>query len=238
MTVHLAAFHGEVDLVAAVIAGHDLEARAEELIHHRRIDVRDGAFGGRARDGLALARILDAEDARRVPHRHGLVDRRDRPQPRKFRGVELNARQAGGLRGREGILAHSDIGAVTRRLDIEVVLHLEAARAGHILRDDARVARNVPPDMLGHQPGLQIVFAAGAHADQHIDGLATIEVGHGIGLCARRRQSGNGQQRRSRERAKGRACAMSRHGSFLPILISEGHQCPFRSARKPRPSIR
>src|SRR5262245_65130651 len=43
--LNLAALHGEIDLVAAGVATDDLEPGPEQLVHQRRIRVRDGAAG-------------------------------------------------------------------------------------------------------------------------------------------------------------------------------------------------
>ena len=137
----LAALHREVDLVAAGIAGDDLELGAEELVHHLRIDEGDGAARRGAGDDLALARVLDALDAGGVPDRHGLDHRRDRAEPLHLGGVELHAGDADGLHGREGVGDHADIGAVLRRDVVEVVDHPHAAGAGHVLRHHGRDCR-------------------------------------------------------------------------------------------------
>ena len=59
----------------------------------------------------------------------------------------------------------------------------------HVLRHHQRIAGNVLADMTRHQPRLQVIFAAHADADQHIDGLAAIKIRDRLRLRA-----GAGQQ--------------------------------------------
>src|SRR6185295_4918760 len=91
----------------------------------------------------------------------------------------------------------------------QVVRHVDAARAGHVLRYDDRIAWNVLADVSCHEPRLQVVFAADTRADQYVDGLAAIEVRDRLGL---RRQGG----RKQHKAAEDKAGVRSRHYSFLP----------------------
>ena len=54
-----------------------------------------------------------------------------------------------------------------------------------------RIAGDVPADVLGDEPRLQVVFAAGADADQHVDILAAIEVGDRLRARHRGRRDQN-----------------------------------------------
>ena len=173
----LAALHRQVDLVAARIAGDDLEFGAEKLVHHRGIDVGDGALAGGAGDDLLLAQVVDGLHAGREPHRHGLDHRRHGAEPVEFHGIELHALGADRLRRRKIVAEHADVGAVARRLREQVVRHLDAAGAGHVLRHHGGIAGDVLAEVARDQPRLQVVFAADADADQHVDGLAAVEIG-------------------------------------------------------------
>ena len=182
----LAPFHRQVNLVAAGIAGDDLEFGAEKLVHHRGIDVGDCALARRAGNDFALAQVVDGLDAGRVPDRHGLDHRRERAEPVEFFCIEAHALRADRLRRGKIVAEHADVSAVARRLREQIVRHVDAAGAGHVLRHHVGIARNVLADMARHQARMQIVFAADAHSDQHVDGLAAIEVGRRLGLRGRR----------------------------------------------------
>ena len=117
------------------------------------------------------------------------------PSQLHLAGVELHAWISHRLQRREGILDHSDDGAVLRRDVVEIVEHLQPAGAGHVLRHDARIAGDVLADVASHQPRLDVVLAAGADPDQHVDRLAAVEVRHRIGLCRRRRNDQCQRQR-------------------------------------------
>src|SRR5262249_3799150 len=55
----------------------------------------------------------------------------------------------------------------------------------HVLRDDRRVAGEVPRQKLGDEPAVDVVAAARTVADQHAQGLAAIEIGNRFGTGLR-----------------------------------------------------
>ena len=94
------------------------------------------------------------------------------------------------------------------------------------------IAGDVLADMARDQPRLQIVFAADADADQHVDGLAAIEVGDRLRLRrhgrAAQQQAGNNRRRHKRS-----------HERLLLILVRHGsasaQACQTRLSRVVRP---
>jgi len=104
-------------------------------------------------------------------------------------------------------LDHADEGAVVGRDAGEIIDHLQAAGADHVLRHERRLARNVAAHMARHEACDGVVFAAGADPDQHRNGLAAIEIGHRIGSRAQR-QEARECERRARESLSqpGRKC--------------------------------
>ena len=80
---------------------------------------------------------------------------------------------------------------------IEIVGRLEAAGAGHVLRHDGGMARNVLAEMARHQPSIGIVAAADAVADEERDSLALVEVLDAGGASGLRRSYGVEHDRES-----------------------------------------
>src|ERR671921_866117 len=71
----------------------------------------------------------------------------------------------------------ADDGAVLRRDVVEPVGEAEAAGALHVLGDDRRIARDVLAEVARDQAAVDVVAAADARADDHLDRLAFVEVG-------------------------------------------------------------
>jgi hypothetical protein len=75
---------------------------------------------------------------------------------------------------------------------VEVVDRAQTAGARHVLHDHFRIAGNDVPEMARQQPGIDVVAAARAGADDQIDLLAPVEVRDRV--CVRRgdrKHSGN-----------------------------------------------
>ena len=70
----------------------------------------------------------------------------------------------------------ADRRAVLGRGGEQVVGGAQAAAAGHGLRDDGRLARDVPAEEARDQAAVIVVGAAGTEADVEIDGLALEEL--------------------------------------------------------------
>ena len=119
-------------------------------------------------------------------------------------GTVLNALSADRLNGDECFWEHADRGAVLRRNGIEIIGHLDAARSDHVLHHERRVAGNMRLHEPREQPRLKIIAAADVDADIHVDRLAPVEIGDGIGAG---RESGQRQLRDEKPR-----CSCSDYG--------------------------
>src|SRR5207247_8308100 len=87
----LAALHRERDVVAAGVAGDELQLRAEDGVHRLREHVGIGAGPGAADEDGARVEVLEARDAGLAPrraHAHLVVRA---AEPAELRGLELRA---------------------------------------------------------------------------------------------------------------------------------------------------
>jgi len=73
--------------------------------------------------------------------------------------------------------------AVLRRRVIEIVRSVEAARAGHVLRNERRLARNESAKMPCRQPGVDVETSSNVKSDDDVDGLAPEERFGRLRLC-------------------------------------------------------
>ena len=73
---------------------------------------------------------------------------------------------------------------------VEPVGEPQAAGAFHVLRRHLRIAGNVLAEMARDQPRVDVVAAADAVADHHVDGLALVELGRRLGGRAAGAQHG------------------------------------------------
>jgi len=96
--------------------------------------------------------------------------------------------------GRHAIKRRADHGAVAGRGVEQIVGHLHAAGAGHILHDDGRLAWDVIMHVTRDEASDQIDAAAGRGRHHHLHGLACIE-GCNVVVRARRRRPGGVRQR-------------------------------------------
>ena len=123
--------HGAV----ALIAGNDLELGAEELVEHTRKNIGGGArIGGGHEQPLCCAHpaMVCTPAVYQTASVTGLVP--IEPIQENLLASILHAFDADGLRGDQRIRKHADRGAVLRRDRIEIVGHLDAAGADHVLR--------------------------------------------------------------------------------------------------------
>ena len=131
---------------------------------------------------------------------------------------------------RHAAAEHADGRAVLGRDVVEVVRGLERARARHVLHHDGRIAGDVLADMAGENAGIGVVAAAGAVADDQVDGLAAVEVGDRVLRAGRWRQRPSRTRTKTGRRYVRRIDGCSLGGRF-PILA-----CPrVRSEMKPPP---
>ena len=201
---NFATFYCQIEWTGAGVAHHHLELGADEIVEHHRECQRDAGAADAARDDLGLLRILDGCHAGGLPDRHGLDRRRYRSDPVVLGRIELHALKSNRLRCRKAILDKADVGAVLGCNAVEIVGHHHAGRAGHVLCDDSGMSRNILADVTGHEAKLKIVLAAGTDTDKRIDGLALVEVLHGVSLrCRREGQQGSGQNAADEDRSDG-----------------------------------
>ena len=162
----LAALHGDHHGAVALIARHDLEPGAQELVEHARKRVGDGALVGGRHHELLAARLLDGAARPAVCQTAsvtGLVV--IEPSQENLLASYCTPSVPTACDGHQRVREHADRGAVLRRDGIEVVGHLDAAGADHVLRHQHRIARDVRPHEAGQQPRLEIVAAADIDAD-------------------------------------------------------------------------
>ena len=188
----LAALHRQVDVVAAAVAGDDLEPGARQRVHRLGIVDRRGRGAGRADDELALHHVLDRADAGGVPGVHHVRAVGGVADPEEPAGVEFDLAAAERLMGRHVLHDGMQHGTVARRLGGEPVRGLQPDRARHVARDDRGLPGDVPAHVTRNEPRAQVVVAARRGRDQHGERLAAIEVRHRIG--------GRRQRQRKRQR--------------------------------------
>src|SRR5262249_29619906 len=175
-SLHLAALHGERDIVAAGIAGHDLELGAEHAVDDARELVGVGGLAGAADDQFLRHDVFQLGDAARLPGDADADLVVGAADPGELVGLELRAlgaeqRIEGGAAAEGG-----DRRAVLRADIVDPVGKPQAAGAFHVLRDDGRVAGDVLAQMAGKHAGIEIVGAADAVADIELDVAALVEL--------------------------------------------------------------
>ena len=104
----------------------------------------------------------------------GLVLHR-RAEPLKFARVELDSFIAHDLLQDERADKVADDQTVRRRLEKRIGRH-PAARAGHVVDNDRRVARYVAPHVTGDDARVGIEAATSGKANDDADGFAAIEI--------------------------------------------------------------
>src|SRR5947207_353701 len=174
--LNLAALHGEGDVVAAGVAGDELQLRAEDGVHRLREDVGIGARAGAADEDVARVEVLEARDAGLAPrraHAHLVVRA---AEPAELRGLELRALGAEQRIERNAAADGAEHRAVLRRRLVEPIREPQAPRAFHILRHDDRVAGKVLSDVPREKARIDVVAAADAVADVELDHLAFVEL--------------------------------------------------------------
>ncbi len=134
--------------------------------------------------------------------------------------VITHARVTDELR-RCGVLSHErNRQAVGTRFERDVIEGNQPSRAGHVLDDDGGLAWQVPGDVTGDQPRIDVVATAGTgrHNDPH--GAATKAVGgvHALRGCARR--PGHGDARGDEAGAR-----VPASGSVIGQCVSIIHGC-------------
>ncbi len=142
-----------------------------------------------------LQHVLELRDA------GGLGDAADRDallhvaDPGEFGGLEARRVVTHQRLERDGVHEGGHHRAVLRRDVVEPVGGGEPARAGHVLHDDVRIARDVPAKMARQHARIDVEAGRGFVADHDVDGLALVEIRN---LVGRRRDNGAGHQQQAR----------------------------------------
>src|SRR5262245_45552730 len=97
----------------------------------------------------------------------------------------------------------------------QVVRLAQPAAAGHRLRDDRRLARNVAADEARDQPAVVVVGAARAEADIKVDGLALEKLI--AALCRRGLRQHHRAGRKHGRGSRGISKSSNRH-CFVPVV--------------------
>src|SRR5262249_11405004 len=139
--VYFAALDREVHLVAAGIAADQLNLGAEQILQQPREIVGLGARALAGERERLCHRVRPGPDPARVPGGAQARARRDAAEPSELAGVEL--RLADERLERRAAGDRADHAAVLGSHAVEIHRGLEAARTGHVLRDDRRMAGNV-----------------------------------------------------------------------------------------------
>jgi len=171
------AFHREVDIRAGVVAGDDVEFRADGFFQEfwqvvsRRCRAFSAAFGRH----VGFADVLDGFVRRVAPHieqmmRHGGV-----ADPGKFLPVELDFFAADQLIEVERGLDRADSEAVGLRYRVNLIGRNHGSHTRHVLHDDIGRAGNMFHDELADQTRVEIVNASRRRTGHESDGFTLIE---------------------------------------------------------------
>ena len=174
-SLHFAALHGHRNVVAAGIAGDDLELGPEHAVEDAGELVGVGGLAGAAHDQLLREHVFQLGDAAALPGDADADLVVGAANPGELVGLELRAlgpqqRIEGGAAADGG-----DRRAVLRADIVDPVGEAQAAGTFHVLGDDGRVARDVLAEVAGDDAGVEIIGAADAVADIEIDVLALVE---------------------------------------------------------------
>jgi hypothetical protein len=171
--VKLATLDREIDLGAARIAGHQLELGAEHVLQKRREIVEVGTGPLAAKHERLGQHVIPGLDRRGVPGGAQAVVVGDVADPGELAAVELGVAQQ--RLDRHAPRQRADRAAVFRRDVIKILGGAKAPGAGHVLRNECRMARNVSAHIPGQKPRIDVIAAAGAEADDHGNVAAFVE---------------------------------------------------------------
>jgi hypothetical protein len=144
--------------------------------------------------------ILNLFHPRGVPSvKHGAVAQQA-ADPIELGGIGVKPGRPEDLIEMNGLIRHSNDGAVFRRNIVEIVGRANAAGTRHVLRHDTWLAGEEPADMPGDQAAVGVVAAAWCGRDDDRQGLALEELivrpsGVGHALCQQDGKSCNLERR-------------------------------------------
>src|SRR5262249_28262224 len=152
--------------------------RAEEVAEHVREHVVVGAGALSAHGERHREHVVPAFELGGVPgYAHGRLVA-DAADPGVAPRIELAGIRTEQWLHRYAAANHTERGAVLRRDVVEEVGEPQASGTGHVLRHDGWIARDVLADVAGKEAPAEVVVAADGVADQQLDGLAAVKVGH------------------------------------------------------------
>ncbi len=143
VAVDLAAFHREMDVLRAFVAGDDLEFVVEHRVGEHRVVVLRGAGRLRAGHHFGVGDVGERLHRRGVPHIGHLRFAVGAAEPHHLHRIEAHARRLKQRRRRQAVERCADRGAVERAVGDELVHHGHAAGAGLVLHDDGGIAGDV-----------------------------------------------------------------------------------------------
>ena len=145
--------------------------------------------------------------------------------------IELDALATHRLVERQVEVQREQYRAVAGAAIVGVIQHHHAARAGHVARDNVGVAGDVPAEVAGEQPGIDVIAAARRRADEDGHVLALVEVRDRIGRGAPGRN-----KPKENQHAEKRASQLANHESLPCEAIVTGNACDGLLLRQ-RPSL-
>ena len=228
--VDLALFHRQPHRRAALVAGDQPEPRTDHVVHQRghRIGVR--RLADRAQDDLRTPRSVHRRGRREIfAHRHRIDALAPAAEPCQFRGIVGGLVEPKRHPQRNAGAGRKDHRSVFRRDVVAPVERDHAAGARHVLRDDCRLAGNVPAHVPGEDDGERRIEAACLEPDDDVDRLARVELRH---LVRARRL----ERQYERDREAGEPCRrrfrLHAHAPF--VRLPSMPRCPRIAPAKPQ----
>src|SRR6266511_3432167 len=184
---HFAAFHCQVDVITAGIAGDDLELGMQRGIENLGKLIGISGWTRSPDCQLFVHDVLKLGDAARVPGDTDADFIVHAADPVELGRIELSLR--GAEQGIESSTAsdHAECGAVLGPDVVKPVGEHEATGTRHVLRHDGRITRNEAPHVTRECSSIDVVSAPGAVADVKIDRLALVEARQSLRMTQRGR---------------------------------------------------
>ena len=148
------------------------ELQPKRVLQHGPIQFR--CRSRRGYDQLLAEDILDFLGLRAASRKQHRTVAKNAPDPLEFGGVYSEFRRAEDLVEVDRLIQHANRRAVLARHIVEIIGGADAARAGHVLRDDGWTAVQMPSDMARDQAAIGIVAAADRGPDHEGDGFAFV----------------------------------------------------------------
>ncbi len=169
--------------VARRVAGDHLEFGAEQRVQHQRHFCGIARQAGGRNPHFALCCVLDRLDRTGVPDHAGVILCGDGADPFEFGRIVLRRGVAEQRLGQQRVVGRSDDAAVVRGNAVQPVGRDDAAGAGHVLGNDARMTGNMIGKMPRQQPRIGVVTASSAVGNDVFQNFAAIESLGGLRPC-------------------------------------------------------